>query len=119
MIDKLAGGSADQQQWSTAKHMFDYNLDRLGLGTIDSAEWKIPDRKRAYVTRAVIARAGLWGNNGYEANYDFAWVDADGAALDGSAAYSVMASVSQTANPSLSTSTGTLRAAPPAASSAV
>lgn len=88
-VDKLAGGSNDQEMWSTAKHMFDYNLDRLGLGTIDSPEWKIDDRKKAYITRAVIARAGLWGNNGYEANYDFAWADAEGAPLDGLSAYEV------------------------------
>src|ERR1700712_4996516 len=51
MVDKLAGGSADQEQWSTAKHMFDYNLDRLGLGTIDSPEGKIADRTKASGTR--------------------------------------------------------------------
>lgn len=87
MIENLAGGSADLEQWSTAKHMFDYNLDRLGVGTLDTPEWRIADRKRAYVTRAVIARAGLWGNHGYEANYDFAWVDANGDQLDGSSSY--------------------------------
>ena len=54
--------------WTSALHLFDYNLDRLGLGTIDAPEWKIPDRQRAYVSRAVAARGGLWGNHGYEAN---------------------------------------------------
>lgn len=88
-IDELAGGSADTTAWSTAKHMFDYNLDRLGLGTIDTPEWRIADRKTAYGTRAVIARAGLWGNNGYEANYDFAWIDSDGNPLNGSSSYEV------------------------------
>lgn len=88
-IEKLAGGAASPSSWSTAKHMFDYNLDRLGLGTIDAPEWRIDDRRTAYGTRAVIARAGLWGNNGYEANYDFAWTDSDGAPLDGSASYEV------------------------------
>ena len=62
MVDELASGSADQQQWSSAQHMFDYNLDHLGLGTIDSPHWKIADRKMAYVDRAVVARAGLWGS---------------------------------------------------------
>jgi hypothetical protein len=89
MIEKLAGGSDDLERWSTAKHMFDYNLDRLELGTLHTPEWKIADRKKAYVSRAVIARAGLWGNHGYEANYDFAWVDQDGATLDGANAYEV------------------------------
>lgn len=88
-VDKLAGRSSANEKWSTAKHMFDYNLDRLGLGTVDTPEWKIADRKTAYVTRAVIARAGLWGNNGYEANYDFAWVDNNGDALDGTKSYEV------------------------------
>ena len=41
-------------------------------------EWKIPDRKQAYVTRAIAARGGLWGNHGYEADYALIWVDADG-----------------------------------------
>ena len=45
--------------WSSALHVFDYNLDYLGLGTIDSPDWKIADRTTAYVTRAVAARAGL------------------------------------------------------------
>jgi hypothetical protein len=88
MIEKLAGASAEPVNgWSTAMHMFDYNLDRLGPGTVDSSEWKIGDRKKAYVTRAVIARAGLWGNHGYEANYNFAWQDENGDYLDGSRAY--------------------------------
>ena len=88
MIEKLAGASAEPVNgWSTAMHMFDYNLDRLGPGTIDSPEWKIADRKKAYATRAVIARAGLWGNHGYEATYNFAWQDENGDDLDGSRAY--------------------------------
>jgi hypothetical protein len=87
-IEKLAGASASPVNgWSTAMHMFDYNLDRLGPGTIDSPEWKIADRRTAYVTRAVIARAGLWGNHGYEANYAFAWEDENGDHLDGSQSY--------------------------------
>ena len=53
--------------------MFDYNLDHLGLGTIDAPEWKIADRTTAYGDPAVAARAGLWGNHGYEASYDLIW----------------------------------------------
>jgi hypothetical protein len=89
LIEGLAGGSNDPTGWSTAKHMFDYNLDRCGLGTIDTPEWKIDDRKTAYVTRAVIARAGLWGNHGYEACYDFVWTDENGDKLDGINDYEV------------------------------
>ena len=63
--------------WQAAKHLFDYNLDHFEIGTIDAPEWKIADRKVAYVTRAVAARAGLWGNHGYEANYELIYIDAD------------------------------------------
>lgn len=87
-IEELAGSGGDAVGgWNSAVHMFDYNLDRLGLGTIDAPEWKIDDRARAYVTRAVAARAGLWGNHGYEADYAFAWVDDNGQPLDGSNRY--------------------------------
>jgi hypothetical protein len=88
-IEELAGsgGGSGTGGWSSALHMFDYNLDRLGLGAIDAPEWKIPDRATAYVTRAVAARAGLWGNHGYEADYAFVWTDADGQPLDGANRY--------------------------------
>jgi hypothetical protein len=87
-IEELAGsGGGAAGGWTSAMHMFDYNLDHLGPGTIDAPEWKITDRPRAYVTRAVAARAGLWGNHGYEANYAFAWTDADGQPLDGANRY--------------------------------
>ena len=69
--------------------MFDYNIDRCGPGTIDTPEWKIADRKRAYVTRALAARAGLWGNHGYEADYEIIWTDDRGDRLDGARAYEV------------------------------
>jgi hypothetical protein len=87
-IEDLGKGGGDAVNgWNSAMHMFDYNLDRLGLGTIDAPEWKITDRTTAYVTRAVAARAGLWGNHGYEANYAFAWTDHDGQPLDGANRY--------------------------------
>ena len=34
------------------------------------------------MTRAVAARAGLWGNHGYEADYQIVYVDADNQPLD-------------------------------------
>jgi hypothetical protein len=88
-IEELAGsgGGDGAGGWSSALHMFDYNLDHLGLGTIDAPEWKIADRATAYVTRAVAARAGLWGNHGYEANYAFVWTDDNGQPLDGANRY--------------------------------
>ena len=83
----MKGVHASPAGWQTSTHIFDYNLDFLELGTIDSPEWKISDRTKAYVTRAVAARAGMYGNHGYEANYEVAWVDGDGNALDGAHRY--------------------------------
>ncbi len=68
-------------------HFFDYNRYRLGFGTIDSDAWKIADPKRAYATRAAAARAGLFGNHGYEADYELIFTDGDGEPLDGANAY--------------------------------
>jgi hypothetical protein len=73
--------------WTNTLHLFDYNLDYLNVGTIDTPEWKIADRKRAYMLRAIAARAGLWGNHGYEANYAMTYVDADGDQLAGANKY--------------------------------
>jgi hypothetical protein len=50
--------------WLQALHSFDYNTDRLELGTIDRPEWKIADRNRACEVRAGDAKGGLWGNHG-------------------------------------------------------
>ncbi len=87
-IEELAGATGGSVNgWTSAMHMFDYNLDRLGPGTIDSPDWKIADRRQAYVTRAVVARAGLWGNHGYEASYSFAWQDENGEDLVGSRSF--------------------------------
>jgi hypothetical protein len=55
----------------------------LGVGTIDAPEWRIDDRRRAYVTRAVAARAGLYGNHGDAIVH----VDADGEQLNGAHRY--------------------------------
>ena len=68
--------------WQNAMHLFDYNLDFYEIGTLDDPAWKISDRKIAYVMRAVVARAGLWGNHGYEAAYQIIFVDGDGEQLD-------------------------------------
>ena len=87
-IEALAkGGPTSTSGWTSAMHTFDYNLDYLGVGTIDAPEWRIGDRREAYATRAAAARAGLYGNHGYEANYEFAYVDAAGDPLDGSNRY--------------------------------
>ena len=87
-IEQIAGGGNDVG-WSSAMHYFDYNLDRCGLGTVDAPDWKIADRTTAYVKRAVAARAGLWGNHGYEADYEIIWTDEHGDRLDGAHRYEV------------------------------
>lgn len=73
--------------WSSTLHLFDYNLDYLSLGTADSDEWKIADRGKAYVMRAIGARAGLWGNHGYEAAYAGTYLDDRGEQLNGAHRY--------------------------------
>ena len=89
-VESLAAGHGDAPgTWTSALHMFDYNLDRCGVGTIDTADWKIADRKKAYVTRAVAARAGLWGNHGYEADYEIIHQDEHGDTLNGARRYQV------------------------------
>jgi hypothetical protein len=84
-IEELMQGAGQDavNGWNSAMHGFDYNLDRLSLGTLDRREWKIQDGAEAYATRAAAARGGLWGNHGYEATYAMAWTDADGNPLDG------------------------------------
>ncbi len=85
-----AGGLAPVVNWWTLTfHMFDYNLDHLGLGTIDDAAWKVPDRHASYLARALAARGGLWGNHGYEAAYPMTYTDADGSQLDGRNQYTL------------------------------
>ena len=75
--------------WTLGFHGFDYNLDYLGPGTIDDPAWKMPDRTASYLARARAARAGLWGNHGYEAAYAMTFTDADGDRLDGRHSYTL------------------------------
>ena len=85
-----AGGLAPVVNgWTLTFHMFDYNLDHLGPGTIDDPAWKIGDRGTGYLARALAARAGLWGNHGYEAAYPMTYTDADGDQLDGRNQYTI------------------------------
>jgi hypothetical protein len=87
-IETLAkGGTPPASGWASGMHYFDYNTDYFGVGTVDAPEWRIDDRARAYATRAAAARAGLFGNHGYEANYEIVYVDADGEQLNGAHRY--------------------------------
>ncbi|MFD5081912.1 DUF1254 domain-containing protein [Kitasatospora sp. NPDC058201] len=76
-------------EWRAALHLFDYNVDFLGPGTLDDPEWRIPDRRAAYLSRAAAARAGLWGNHAYEALYAMTYDDADGRPLTGAHHYTL------------------------------
>lgn len=76
--------------WQDTKHLFDYNGDFLEVGTLNEPGWKIADRTTAYVTRAVVARAGLWGNHGYEADYQIVYVDGDDNPLDSANKYELV-----------------------------
>jgi hypothetical protein len=67
-----------QNGWDLTYHIFDYNLDFFEVGTLDDERWKLPDGPIRYLVRAAAARAGLWGNHGYEAAYPMVYVDAEG-----------------------------------------
>ncbi|RAJ35270.1 hypothetical protein K353_05137 [Kitasatospora sp. SolWspMP-SS2h] len=84
-----AGAGEPTGEWSANLHLFDYNLDHLGPGTRAEPQWRIADRRAAYLTRAVAARAGLWGNHAYEAVYATTHHDADGVPLTGAHAYTL------------------------------
>jgi hypothetical protein len=73
--------------WSFAVDAFNFNLDHLGIGTLDTPEWKFSDRATAFFYRAVIARVGLWGNNTYEAAYPSVFLDEHGEQLNGAREY--------------------------------
>ncbi len=73
--------------WKLTYHLFDYNLDFFEVGALDEMAWKIEDPTLRYIQRALAARAGLWGNHGYEAAYAMVFEDGDGAPLHGDHAY--------------------------------
>lgn len=76
-------------EWAANLHLFDYNLDHFGPGTLDDPQWRIPDRRAAYLTRAVAARAALWGSHAYEAVYAHTYRDAAGRPLTGARSYTL------------------------------
>ncbi|MFJ6566926.1 DUF1254 domain-containing protein [Streptomyces sp. NPDC091292] len=86
-----AGGDGERPPgaWHMDPHLFDYNLDHFGVGTIDAPRWRAPDREASYLRRAVAARLALWGNHGYEAVYAQTFRDADGEPLTGGRSYTL------------------------------
>lgn len=90
-LEAASKGGRDQpvNGWHVSPHLFDYNVDHLGLGTLDETGWKIGDRAKARVQRAIAARVGLWGNHGYEAVYAQVFEDAGGAPLNGDERYTI------------------------------
>jgi len=86
--DALTGGAGPSQNgWNLTYHVFDYNLDVFEVGALDDPGWKLADGPARYLLRAAAARAGLWGNHGYEAAYAMVYVDGAGEPLDGSRRY--------------------------------
>ncbi|MEW1567918.1 DUF1254 domain-containing protein [Streptomyces sp. NPDC093509] len=92
-VEAASNPSGDGQRppgaWETNPHLFDYNLDHFGIGTIDSPQWKTADREASYLLRAAAARAALWGNHGYEAVYAHTFTDSGGKQLSGARAYTL------------------------------
>lgn len=84
-----SGTAAKVNGWMTGLHMFDYNLDFFGPGTISEPRWKKADRATAYPERALSARVGLWGNHGYEAAYAQIFQDDTGRQLTGASRYRI------------------------------
>ncbi|MFD7321462.1 DUF1254 domain-containing protein [Streptomyces sp. NPDC059875] len=82
-----SAGEGPPGGWSADPHLFDYNLDHFGVGTLRSPQWRIADREASYVVRAAAARARLWGNHGYEAVYATTYADSAGRQLNGAHAY--------------------------------
>ncbi|PJJ55636.1 DUF1254 domain-containing protein [Compostimonas suwonensis] len=89
LVDALhsGAGTPEVDGWKVTTHIFDYNDDYFGIGTIDSPEWRISDLRTRIGQRAAAALAGLWGNHGYEASYPMTYVDSDGEPLHGSHSY--------------------------------
>ncbi|SFX13050.1 DUF1254 domain-containing protein [Streptomyces atratus] len=86
-VEEASRAAAARGGWVLDPHLFDYNLDHYGVGTIDSPQWRIADREASYRTRAVAARGSLWGVHGYEAVYAHTLSDAGGERLNGAHSY--------------------------------
>ncbi|TQF74923.1 DUF1254 domain-containing protein [Rhodococcus spelaei] len=91
LVAALKSGAGDTivNGWHQPLHIFDYNDDYFEIGTVNSPEWKIPDRAKAIGLRAAAAMGGLWGNHGYEAAYAPVYLDGDGNELSGEHTYTL------------------------------
>lgn len=87
IMELLSQSDVTPQGWQSYVHVFDYNLDYFEIGTVNEPQWKTQNREEAYIMRAIAARAGLYGNHGYEAVYLGIFIDSDGNQLVGSEKY--------------------------------
>ncbi|KKX96623.1 DUF1254 domain-containing protein [Microbacterium sp. Ag1] len=86
----LQSGSAPViNGWQMTLHVFDYNLDFFQIGALDDPQWKAPEGLQRLALRAGSAKAGLWGNHGYEAAYIMTYVDDRGEQLTGERNYTL------------------------------
>ncbi|GAA3966938.1 DUF1254 domain-containing protein [Gordonia caeni] len=83
------GNSPFVNGWKQTFHVFDFNLDFFGVGTLDDPRFKIADPKVRIVERAASAAGGLWGNHAYEAAYIMTYIDDRGEQLTGSRTYTL------------------------------
>jgi hypothetical protein len=83
------GDDPEVNHWRLTYHVFDYNDDYFEIGAIDDPRWRIGDRAKARLVRALAARAGLWGNHAYEAAYAMTYEDSRGEPLSGDHRYTV------------------------------
>jgi hypothetical protein len=75
--------------WALNYHLFDYNIDYLGIGTLNEPSWKITDRMAGYQLRSLAAHSDLWGNHGYEIASPMTSVDTEGNQLNGRNSYAL------------------------------
>lgn len=84
----LTGGTSPVENgWQLTLHLFDYNLDFFEVGALEDPHWQIADSRARLGGRAAAAKAGLWGNHGYEAAYFMTYVDDQGDPLTGDRIY--------------------------------
>lgn len=84
-----SGQGTGENGWQLTLHLFDYNSDFFEVGTLDDENFKITDQKQRITTRAVAAKAGLWGNHAYEAAYAMIYTDHTGQPLTGANTYTL------------------------------